>query len=126
MISCAPLNPLGTAVRLAQGDNAGASGVNWKLPGTTCRRPAAFATRSNDPAGTRYAKTWARITIPKRITSVCGTWNRLFVTIGLFFPHSCPFSQAEGWRSTKTGDSIMRARAPAISAMDSFLLSPTV
>ena len=53
MMSWASLKPLGIAVRLARGDTAGASGVSWKLPGTTWSRPAAFSTRSNDPAGSK-------------------------------------------------------------------------
>ena len=82
------------AVRLAMGDNAGASGVKWKLPGATWSRPAAFSTRSNDPAGSRYEKTWARITIPKRRTRVFGTLNLLFVTMKSYFPTRSFFDEA--------------------------------
>ena len=107
MISCAPLKPLGMAVSQAAGDNAGASGVRWKLPGTTCSRPAAFSTRSKDPAGSRYVRTWATITIPKRKTRVCGTLSLLFVTMEPLFSHLRP------WARPPCPDYLRRGRFPA-------------
>ena len=51
MMSCASLKPLGMAVRLARGDNAGASGVNWKL-----REPTGVVRRLSPPARTPGGK----------------------------------------------------------------------